>query len=103
MGLPHPSLLYGESTEHPEIRIPLEAQRIHYCSLSSFDADSNEYRLCAAWTVKTRNEFGILIPDTYAHRHDMIHGGRLARTATEFDIEYDVMLTVLENEKLKGW
>lgn len=107
MGIPHPSYLFRESAEPPKVPIPLEARKMHFCSVQlpnpTDDPNSIQYEKISQWTVLHPDKAGIVIPKGYESRHDMIHGGHLSRTASETEIDGYVQALVREGGKLEGW
>ncbi|KAF6220271.1 hypothetical protein HO133_003403 [Letharia lupina] len=107
MPIPHPSFLYRESTEPPTVALPLEARKIHFCHSALLGVNpyssSHLYKRVGPWTILNPSGVGTYIPTGYAFRHDMVHGGRCARTVAENEVKCYVRTLVCKGGKLEGW
>ncbi|CAF9915997.1 MAG: hypothetical protein ALECFALPRED_010462 [Alectoria fallacina] len=107
MPIPHPSFLYRENSEPPKVPLPLEARKMHVCSSSlpcaKPDSDTHLYDEVGPWVVLNPDEVDTLIPEAYASRHDILNGGRGARTGAEQVMNCYVRPLVREGGKLQGW
>ena len=107
MGMLRPSYLFRESAEPPRVPIPLEARKIHFCSLSMPDFDGGPNGIHSEryshWTVWKYGEASSFITTGYEDRHDMIHGGHRSIMNGEMEIEWYVQTLVREGGKLEGW